>query len=244
MKDLFSSHSVDYSRYRPTYPAELFNFLQRLCESHERAWDCGTGNGQVAGELASIFEQVCATDISIKQLSQAVQKPNIKYTRQRAESTSFPDDHFNLVTIGQAAHWFDLDAFYSEVKRVLKKDAVIAIFGYALFRSNTETNEVIDHFYNKIVGPYWQPERRYLEENYQTIPFRFKEIPIPQFHLRQQWSFERLIGYLNTWSAVKSYEQENNENPVELIRNELYRSFGDIESVDFTIIGRIGRNNV
>jgi ubiquinone/menaquinone biosynthesis C-methylase UbiE len=242
MKDLFSSHSPDYSRYRPSYPKELFSFLRKLCQYRERAWDCGTGNGQVAGELSNFFEQVYATDISINQLSQAIEKENIHYSKQPAEKTSFPDDSFDLMTVGQAVHWFDFDKFYTEVKRVLKKDAVIAIFGYALFRSNAETDATIDHFYNNIIGPHWSPERQYLEERYQTIPFPFREIETPDFEMNQQWSFERLTGYLNTWSAVKSYEHEKGENPVELIKNDLFKSFGEVGSVNFPILLRVGSN--
>ena len=242
MKDLFSSHSPDYSRYRPSYPKELFSFLRKLCQNQDRAWDCGTGNGQVAGELSNFFEQVYATDISINQLSQAIQKENIHYFKQPAEKTSFSDGSFDLITVGQAVHWFDFDKFYTQVKRVLKKDAVIALFGYSLFRSDPETNEIIQNFYHNIIGPYWSPERRFLEERYQTIPFPFKEIEAPDFEMKQQWSFERLTGYLNTWSAVKSYEHEKGGNPVELIKNDLFKSFGEVGPVNFPILLRVGRN--
>jgi len=196
----------------------------------------------VAGELAAFFEQVYATDISINQLSQAVQKPNIHYTKQAAENTIFPDAHFDLVTVGQAVHWFDFEKFNSEVKRVLKKDAVIAIFGYALFRSNVETDEIIRHFYNDIIGPFWAPERRFLEEKYRTIPFPFKEIEAPKIEMKQNWSFERLIGYLNTWSAVKAYQKEHKKNPVELVKEELQKSFGEVGEVNFPILLRVGLN--
>ncbi|UZH55090.1 class I SAM-dependent methyltransferase [Salinimicrobium tongyeongense] len=243
MKDLFSSHSKDYSRYRPGYPAELYNFLRKLCRERNRAWDCGTGNGQVAGELATFFEQVYATDISISQLSQAVQKENIHYTKQAAENTIFPDAHFDLVTVGQAVHWFDFEKFNAEVKRVLKKDAVIGIFGYALFRSNAETDEIIRQFYNNIIGSFWAPERRFLEENYRTIPFPFQEIEVPEIKMKQKWSFERLIGYLNTWSAVKAYEKEHKQNPVELVRAQLREGFGEVGEVEFPILLRVGRNS-
>ena len=243
MKDLFSSHSQDYSRYRPTYPPELYNFLQKLCATRERAWDCGTGNGQVAGELISFFEQVNATDISINQLSQAVQKPNVQYSKQPAEKTAFPNDYFDLVTVGQAVHWFDFEKFYAEVKRVLKKEAVIAIFGYTLFESNSETDQIVQHLYKEIIGPYWQPERRFLEDKYQTIPFPFQEIEAPEFKMIQQWSFDRFIGYLNTWSAVKAYEKERHENPVELVREGLLESFGEVGEVNFPVLLRVGRNS-
>ena len=243
MKDLFSKHAEDYSRYRPGYPAELFDFLKNISVNHSRAWDCATGNGQVAGELSGSFDQVFATDISINQLSQAVQADNIHYSKQPAEKTIFENNYFDLITVGQAVHWFNFQKFFSEARRVLKKDAVIAIFGYSLFKSDPETNKVIQHFYREIIGPYWQPERRYLEEKYRSVPFPFEEIPAPQFEFKQTWSFDRLIGYLNTWSAVKAYEREKKENPVKLIQQELRESFGEVGKLNFPIILRVGRNS-
>lgn len=243
MKDLFSSHAKDYSRYRPSYPGAIFQFLQKIVPNKKKAWDCATGNGQVAGELANFFEQVYATDISINQLSQAIQKENIHYTKQAAEKTIFPASCFDLVTVGQAVHWFEFKKFYAEVNRVLKKEAVIAIFGYGLFKSDPATNETIDHFYNNVIGKYWAAERRYLQEGYKTIPFPFKEIEVPQIEMKQHWSLERLLGYLNTWSAVKAYEKEKGENPVEQIKPELQKNFGEVGEVDFPLLMRIGRNS-
>ncbi|WP_324719014.1 class I SAM-dependent methyltransferase [Salinimicrobium sp. HB62] len=241
MKDYFSTASDNYARFRPTYPQELFDFLLQLCNKREKAWDCGTGSGQVAGELANSFDQVYATDISINQLSQGIQKENIHYSKQAAENTVFPDAAFDLVTVGQAVHWFDFELFYGEVKRVLKREAVIAIFGYALFNSTPGTNKIIEDFYHNIIGTFWPQERRYLEERYQTIPFPFHEIEAPHFEMKQQWSFERLVGYLKTWSAVKLYESEKGENPVEIIEQELFQSFGEVGPVNFPVILRLGR---
>lgn len=244
MKDLFSSASENYAQYRPGYPRELFNFLRKLSSSRENAWDAGTGNGQVAGELAEFFGRVCATDISIQQLSQAVQKPNIHYTKQASEKTNFPDDHFDLVTVAQAVHWFDFERFYAEVRRVLKKGALLAIIGYGLFRSNPATDEIIDNFYNDIIGPYWDSERRFLDEKYQSIPFPFTEIEAPEFKIKTKWSLERLLGYLNTWSAVKHYEKQEGKNPVALIAGELEQSFGEVGEINFPVLLRVGRNEI
>lgn len=240
MKDYFSEKSENYAQFRPGYPAELFLFFKNSLSNRQTAWDCGTGNGQVAGELANFFRQVYATDISLSQLANAVQKPNIHYTKQAAEKTIFPDAHFDLVTVGQAAHWFNFSSFYSEVNRVLKKDGKIAIFGYGLFKSSAPTNELIDKFYNSIIGPFWDKERKYLEEEYKTIPFPFQEISTPGFYIKQRWAIERLMGYLNTWSAVKKYEREKGENPVDLIREDLYKTFGEIGEVTFPVFLRFG----
>ncbi|MDT0646572.1 methyltransferase domain-containing protein [Zunongwangia sp. F260] len=241
MKDNFSTKSADYAKFRPVYPQEVYDFIEKQLPQKQKAWDCGTGNGQVAAELAKFFEKVSATDISEQQLSHAPKMPNIDYSGQPAESTNFPDDHFDLVTVAQAIHWFKFNEFYKEVKRVLKPGAIIAIFGYGLFKSNPETNKVIDHFYRNIIGEYWDPERRYLDEEYKTIPFPFKEIKTPKISLQLHWSYDQLIGYLKTWSAVKHYEKANGRNPVDLIAEDLKQAFGENGEITYPILFRMGK---
>ncbi len=58
MKDNFSSQSEKYAKYRPAYPSAFFNYLNSLIENRQNAWDCGTGNGQVAFELSKTFGKV------------------------------------------------------------------------------------------------------------------------------------------------------------------------------------------
>jgi methylase of polypeptide subunit release factors len=70
-KDHFSRHAADYAKFRPRYPNELFAYLASISPSHERAWDCATGNGQAAGALAAKFHSVIATDGSAKQIENA-----------------------------------------------------------------------------------------------------------------------------------------------------------------------------
>lgn len=241
MKDLFSDKPENYGSFRPGYPSELFVFLKDQLNSCTRALDCGTGNGQIAGELAKFMEEVEATDISPQQLGHAVRKNNINYSVQQAEKLNFPDNSFDLITVGQAIHWFDFSQFYREALRTLKPTGLIAIVGYGLFRTNPETNALIDHFYNKTIGPYWEPERRYLEEAYKTIPFPFYEIHTPDFFLKEVWNLERLKGYLRTWSAVKKYDSILGKDPVQLIENDLEKSFGNSGEVLFPILIRLGK---
>ena len=241
MKDNFSSHSSQYAKYRPGYPPELFAFLKDTVGDKEIAWDCGTGNGQVAAQLAKFFLKVEATDISRQQLENALKMSNINYSVQRAEKTSFPDAHFNLITVAQAIHWFDFEAFYAEVRRTLKPEGILAVMGYGLFRSNDATDKVIKHFYEQIIGPYWDEERRYLEEEYRSIPFPFEELKTPQFENRLHWKIEHLLGYLNSWSAVKHYEKAKDHNPVALIEEELRKSFGKEGEVTFPLLFRVGK---
>lgn len=242
-KDLFSKQATTYAAYRPVYPAALYDFLLSLLPGTGKAWDCATGNGQVANILSRHFTEVFATDISEKQLANAVKKDNILYSVSRAEHTTFPDNNFDLVTIGTALHWFDFDAFYKEATRVAKNNAVIAAWAYAPFRANAAVDAVLDNYYYQIVGPYWDPERRYVDEEYKTIPFPFEEIPAPKFEIVAEWTREQFIGFLNSWSSTQHYITANGINPISLIEEELSKAWPDNEKINikFPLFIRVGR---
>ncbi len=205
MKDNFSTQASGYAQFRPTYPPELFDFLFKHSQNFDRAWDCATGNGQIAAVLAERFRQVEATDISENQLKNATQKPNIRYQLGRAEATDFPDHSFDLVTVGQAAHWFDFEKFYPEVQRVLKPGGLLALVGYNLLRVDEPTEAVIEHLYNTILEGCWDGERHLVEKAYTTIPFPLKEISFPDMASTYTWTVDQLLGYLGTWSAVQHF---------------------------------------
>ncbi|UJH91803.1 class I SAM-dependent methyltransferase [Antarcticibacterium sp. 1MA-6-2] len=241
MKDNFSSESDKYARYRPQYPLKLISYITNMVSEKEKAWDCATGNGQLATKLSKHFTTVEATDISKEQIKHAHPGNNINYSIQAAEETSFPNEFFDLITVGQAVHWFNFEKFYAEVNRVLKSQGILALIGYGLVRSNKETNKVIDHFYKEIIGPYWDWERKYLDEKYETIPFPFEEIIVPDFEIKLHWTYEHLVGYLRTWSAVKHFQEKNGKDPVELITKKLKNSYGEGGEVVFPLLVRVGR---
>ncbi len=243
MKDNFSTQSDDYAKFRPVYPQELVNYLVSLSETKDRCWDCGTGNGQLAVKLADHFEEVCATDISEKQLANAIQKENIQYSKQPAEKTNFPDSHFDLVTVAQAAHWFDHQRFNEEVKMVLKPSGVIALFGYALVQVDEEVQPIIDHFYWNITKPYWDPERDHIEAGYQTIPFPYNEIgDVPKFQMEKEVTLDELVGYISTWSAVQHYIKKNGHSPIDSLHDQLAQKWNSGKRIArFPFFIRVGR---
>jgi ubiquinone/menaquinone biosynthesis C-methylase UbiE len=242
MKDNFSEGSKQYAQFRPRYPKELFDHLLLFVKEKDNAWDCGTGNGQVAGVLAEYFKKVYATDISQQQIDEAVKRSNIYYSIQPAEKTSFIEKQFDLITVAQAIHWFRFDDFYAEVKRTLKPGGIIAVIGYGPVQTIDPLQDIIDHFYKNIIGPYWDAERHYIDELYQTIPFPFLEIKMPVFTLSYQWTLAQLIGYLNTWSAVKHYTKQHQRDPVTLIQKELSDAWPAAPSITFSfpLLTRIG----
>lgn len=242
-KDNFSTQSEQYALYRPVYPRAVYDYLDTVLSKKGRAWDCGTGNGQVAVELAKRFKQVFATDISRNQLHRAPRVKNISYSVQPAEKTDFPDNYFDLIVAAQAIHWFDFERFYNEVRRTARKEALLVVLGYNLFRVNPEVDRIVREFNREVLAPFWDFERRYVDENYQSIPFPFEEIAAPEFYNDLHWSFQHLLSYLETWSAVKHYIRLEEKNPLDLIREKLLHAWGDQQEqkVRFPILLRIGK---
>jgi ubiquinone/menaquinone biosynthesis C-methylase UbiE len=244
-KDLFSKQAKSYATYRPTYPRDLYDFLFGNTPAFDKAWDCATGNGQVAIHLAKRFQEVKATDISEAQISHAQQAENIEYILCRAEDTPFSDRAFDLITVGTALHWFHFDSFYKEVRRVAKPGAHIAAWTYVPFHSSPSIDSIVNRLMNDILKDYWAEGRNYLDEKYLTIPFPFKEVKAPEFETTMEYSFEQLIGYIDSWSSVQEYKNRHNTNPIKLIEQDLTNAWGKMETRQFIfpLYMRIGRIN-
>jgi SAM-dependent methyltransferase len=243
IKDFFSGHSKVYAAFRPSYPKELYQFIFQHLNSSDTAWDCATGNGQVAEHLSKHFKTVYATDISQQQINEAVQKRNIHYGVSKAETTNFADKQFDLITVGQALHWFDHKAFYDEVKRTLKADGLIAVWGYANLNVTPDIDQRFSDFYHNVVGQYWDRARRLVEQRYQTIDFPFTEIPAPEFKIVVQWDLQHFAGYLTSWSATQKFINANGYSPVENFITSLQDVWKENEtkSVTFPVFLRLGK---
>src|SRR6186713_2857464 len=138
-KDLFSKQASIYARYRPGYPPELFEYILPYVVEKNFAWDCATGNGQAAVALAPHFKKIYATDISKKQLQQAIPVKNIEYAVASEQTTLIPENTIDLITVAQAYHWFDFDSFYREAVRVSHAGTIVAVWGYSLVICDDET---------------------------------------------------------------------------------------------------------
>jgi SAM-dependent methyltransferase len=243
-KDLFSIQASGYAQYRPTYPPELFHYIMSFVENKEAAWDCATGNGQAAVSLAAFFDHVFATDISEKQLQQAVPRSNIVYIKTSEETTSLAAQSIDLVTVAQAYHWFNFDGFYKEVLRVARPGAVVAVWGYSLITCNDERiYSRIRKFYTEVVGPYWDKERRHVDDHYTAVPFPFIQLPGKTFSIPVEYDLAALSGYLNTWSSVQHYIKANGSNPVDVFIDELSAVWkpGEKYTFSFPLFLKIGK---
>lgn len=220
--DLFSRQASSYARFRPGYPQELFDYILKFVVAKDAAWDCATGNGQAAIQLAGYFKIIEATDLSADQIAHSTPHKNIRYSIAEAEQTFFPENSFDLITVATAYHWLNHEKFYTEAKRVGKDGCIVAAWAYNLLQSEVAgVNAVINHLYSHHTKPFWHERRKWVDEGYENIPFDFEPLPSQKFFISCCWSIQDLLGFLSTWSAVAKFKQERSFDPLELIDDDL-----------------------
>lgn len=242
--DHFSHAAALYAECRPGYPAELFEFLAGMCDQRSHAWDAGTGSGQAAIALARHFETVIASDASIEQLAHARAHSRVHYVSAASETSPLAPSCIDLVCVAQAVHWFKFNPFYEEVRRVSRPGGIIALWTYLLPVMNDDFNDLVRQFWFETLGPYWPPERRYVDEMYRTLPFPFHDLDVPEFSIRLQWTVNQFLGYLRTWSAVGRYRKQHGVDPVLAIApalTTLWAGNSEIRTLTWPVIMRLGR---
>jgi SAM-dependent methyltransferase len=243
-KDHFSQVAAAYASHRPSYPAALVDFLAARAPARRLAWDAGCGSGQLSLLLAGSFERVIATDASHEQIARATSHPKVEYRCAPAEASGLPDGVADLATAAQAAHWFDLGAYFAEVRRVTRPGGIVALIGYGVVTADAAVNAVIGPFYRDTLARYWPPERRHVDDGYRALPFPFVELAPPVFEIRLDWRLADLVGYVGTWSAVWALEQAEGQGPFEAFCRELARAWGTLtaaRTVRWPLMLRVGR---
>ena len=130
------------------------------------------------------------------------------------------DSSIDLLTVCQAVHWFDLDTFYQEVKRVLKPNGIVALYGY-------------DFLYD-----YFHPNIRILDESYRNLPFPFQNVT--KSHDKHVFEMKSDLNHLGnwfkTWSGWQEFRKKNGEASAEkLIQDFLSNATKHLKGSKITI---------
>jgi len=243
-RNWFDQGGQAYARFRPEYPAELAEYLASIAPDRLLAVDVGCGNGQLTGQLAEHFGTVIGLDPSDDQVAHATPRDNVRYRCAPAEALPLPERCASLVTAAQAAHWFDLPAFYAEVRRIANPGAVLALISYGVLQLDAELDERFQQFYWQEIGPYWPAERQLVDSGYATLDFPFEPIAPPAMVIRLEWNLNEFLGYIATWSAVRQAREAGREDLLQRFASDLAQSWGDAEArrvIVWPINMRLGR---
>lgn len=258
MANLFLKQAKQYSKTRPGYPQQLFDFIASKTPTHDVVWDVGTGSGQAAVSLASIYKSVIGTDTSNTQLEFAPKLPNIRYectsatiSMSELEQKIGKESSIDLVTVAQALHWFDNDTFYNQVKYILKKpNGIIAAWCYTIPEIDDQFDPIFHKFY-KESNPYWDALRGLVDDKYTSIKFPFGPVdgcdhtgPF-EFRSTKLMSLDEFFMYIKSWSAYQTAKEKGVELLNENVVNEFTKAWNEDEngqkSVTYPVYLRIGK---
>ena len=226
--DHFSSVAANYARYRPTYPAQLFDWIAATAPARDSAWDCGCGSGQATLPLAERFDRVVGTDPSARQISQAPAHSRISWRVAPAEASGLDAGSADAITVAQALHWFVLPRFWDEVRRVGHPHGLVVAWSYGPpFFDDPERTGALRRFHDDVVGPFWPTERGHVDVRYESIDFPFERVASPAIGLNASWTLEQMTGYLQTWSATRRYIDAKGADPVPAFMDQLREWWGE-----------------
>lgn len=230
-KNWFDQGGAAYARFRPEYPPSLAAFLADQAPTRGLAIDVGCGNGQLTTQLGDHFDRVLGLDPSADQLANAVAHPQVEYRQSPAEQLQADAGSASLITAAQAVHWFDRPRFYEEVRRVAAPGAVVSLLSYGVLALDGPQDRALDgriqRFYADEVGRFWPAERRLVDSGYASIEFPFDEQPGPALEIRKRWSLEEMLGYVSTWSAIRSAREAGQEALLHRFAAEFSAMWGD-----------------
>lgn len=244
LRNWFDQGGQAYARFRPEYPAELASCLASMAPDRALAVDVGCGSGQLTRQLGEHFDAVIGFDPSEDQIAHSTPREHVNYACAPAEDLPLPSRSASLITAAQAAHWFDLPKFYAEVRRIAEPNAILALISYAVLRLDGALGARFEQFYWQEIGPYWPAERKLVDSGYATIDFPFDEFPGPEIAIRLEWNLEEFLGYVSTWSAVRSAREAGREDLLHRFAADMAGQWGEPTArhrVSWPINMRIGR---
>jgi SAM-dependent methyltransferase len=201
---VFGQSAGTYRKGRPGYPAALFDWIARNAPATDDCWDCATGSGQAAVSLAERFRHVLATDFSAEQIAEASPHGNISYSVASAEASGLGAESVDAITVATALHWFDFEAFWSEVRRVARPGALFTAWTYGLIETQDHALQRIylDPLY-ALIDPFWAEGNRLAMSGYtaEAVAFPFKTLPFPDTPYRVEWTAEQLFAFTRSWSG-------------------------------------------
>jgi len=165
--------------------------------------DVACGTGQSSRALAEIADYVDAVDMSPAMVAEAESHDRIRYCVASAEGLPFPNNSYDLATVGLAFHWFDQAEFLQEANRVLKADGWLVIYTSGFFGEMAEDSNFSDWAQNVYPERFPTPPRHNYNIDLDTVGlFGFTFHSTEKFTHDEKMQAEQLTRYLLTQTNV------------------------------------------
>jgi ubiquinone/menaquinone biosynthesis C-methylase UbiE len=219
----FSSRVEDYLKYRPGYPAEVIGLLTAECALKPGSIIADMGSG--TGILSELFLRHGNTVYGIepnKEMRAAAERllgdyANFQSIDGRAEATTLPAAGFDLVTAGQAFHWFDQARARPEFVRLLKAHGWVVLIWNERRLDTTPFLRAYEELLIEFGTDYEQVRHENVEPDIVSF-FSPEECRMAAFENLQQFGFDGLRGRLLSSSYTPAPEDQRYQPMLERLR--------------------------
>lgn len=214
-----AEHTEAYAKYRPSYPLSLIEKIisyQREKDTgpYSITVDVGCGNGQATKLFASYFDKAFGFDISEEQIKQAKileNGSNMKFSVSPSELLPFDNDSVNLITAATCMHWFNINEFLKECKRILKQNGTLAVFSYKIPQiiygdKSKILSDRVNNLYLKF-RHYFSNVLDIVDSKYEDVIFPLNDIErYNNFSIECNWTLKELLLYIDTWGLIQKHK--------------------------------------
>ncbi len=203
-----------YAKGRPNFHNNTIQHIKEFLKINNKpgnALDIACGTGLSTKALLEIANNVYGTDVSGEMLNLAPLKEKINYAVAPAEQQPFADNFFDLITVSSGVHWFNIDRFLNEAKRILKNKAWLILYENHFIAEMAGHENFSNWFFNVYIKKFPSPPRNnnYSWSNQNLNPKGFIFIKEEKFKNAVTFNKKQLILYFTTQSNIISAVEKN-----------------------------------
>lgn len=195
-KTRFSSRVENYVKYRPNYPKEIISFLisEEILTQKTLIADIGSGTGILSKLFLDNGNTVYCVEPNNEMRFAAEEYlreyPGFVSINGSAENTGLNDKTIDMITAGQAFHWFEFEKSKAEFNRILKPSGYLVI----IWNSRKKSNDDFSIAYETLVSKYGSDYKEVrINENMVDDFFNYQ---MKTFNNYQDLDFEGFKGRL------------------------------------------------
>ncbi len=221
----FTQNVENYLKYRPSYPPQVLTMLKEHCGLTQDAIvaDIGSGTGLLAELILENGNDIYAVEPNnaMRQAEKIYLSgfPQIKYIDGRAEATTLADQSIDVITVGQAFHWFEHQLIKPEFKRILKPNGWVLL----VWNIRATNSSALMQDYENLLLKYGidypnvsakSVDGKFIDEFFQPNKVNTQVIP----H-KQEFDYNSFQGRVLSTSYLPKPDQENYQSMLAELHN-------------------------
>jgi len=222
-KKRFSSRVENYIKYRPTYPSEIVKYLKEIDILKEDSViaDIGSGTGilsEVFLKNGNIVHGV-EPNADMRNAAESILKiySNFISIDSSAENTKLKAKSINLITVGQAFHWFDIKQAKKEFRRILKENGNVVL----IWNNRKKSDDGFSSEYERFILKYGKDYKSTRKD--ETDINKFFKYEKQVFYNYQEFDFEGLKGRLLSVSYIPLEDSPEYEDMIKELESIFHK---------------------